>query len=105
MENPYRASRKANVVCALEWMANEPAMFLMAYPSVNGLGFCIPLSRLPKYFDERDRALPGLAEVARQAALRIGLDTTGPTVNLICDVVTYNVADLRSMPKAPPEPH
>lgn len=113
MENPYRASRKGNIVCALEWapvLRNgvpdyERSLFLMAYPSVGGKGFVIPISRVTLYVNEDGTAKPGLSEVARKAALRLGLDTTVHTINLICDVVMFNVPDLRAMPIAPPVPN
>lgn len=113
MENPYRASRKGKIVCALEWapvLRNgvpdyERAVFLMAYPSVGGKGFVIPISRVALYVNEDGTAKPGLSEVARKAALRLGLDTTVHTINQICDLVMFNVPDLRSMPVAPPKPH
>lgn len=107
---PYRANRKGNVVCALEWAPMgkflEPAMFLLTYPKVmGGKGYVIPISRIGLYVDDRGLATPALPKVARNAALRMGLDITGPTINLVCDVVMASVEDLRSMPKSPPAPH
>lgn len=112
LQEPYRASRKANVVCALEWCPMkdrktlERAMFLLTYPHVSGgAGYVIPISRVALIVDKDGTAKPGLAEAARKAALRLGLDTTGPTINLVCDVIMANVADLYAMPEAPPKPH
>lgn len=109
---PYSANRKANIVCALEWAPVgmmhfvEPAMFLMAYPPVlGGRGYVIPLSRLDRYVGAFGAPLPALTEVARKAALRMGLDDTVHTINLVCDVVMANVEGLRSMPNQPPAPH
>jgi hypothetical protein len=102
LENPYRASKKGNIVCALDWMNGEPAMFLMAYPAVGGKGYCIPRSRISLYASESGAPLPALPKVAHQVALRLGLDTTEPTLNLICDVVMFNVPDLKNMPKTRP---
>ena len=112
LQEPYRASRKANVVCALEWCPMkdrktlERAIFLLTYPHVNGgKGYVIPISRLALIVNEDGTAKPGLSEVARRAALRLGLDTTWPTINLVCDVIMANVADLYAMPHSPPKPH
>lgn len=112
LQNPYRAFRKANIVCAFEWAPMqaghlEPAMFLTTYPHVpGGKGFVIPLSRLPLYVDdEAGTATPRLAEVARKAALRLGLDETAPTISLLCDVILLGVPDLCAMPSQPPAPH
>lgn len=105
LDNPYRVTKKANVVCALEWLRGEPAMFLMAYPTVTGSGYIIQLSRFKDLVSDAGLALPRLTATARGAALRLGLDDTGPTISLITDVILANVPDLRAMPKEPPKPH
>lgn len=106
LQEPYRLTRKANVVCALEWLKGEPCMFLLTYPRIEGgKGYAIPLSRIPLYVTDTGVTLPRFTDMTRYAALRMGLDDTGPTLTLLSDVILANIADLRAMPKSPPKPH
>lgn len=105
LHNPWRAMQKGNIACALAWLDNGPAMFLMPYPpKMARRGYVLPLSQLDKYVNADGTARITLTPLVHTAALQMGLDTTMPTLNLISDVVMLNVADLKSMPRTRPEP-
>jgi hypothetical protein len=103
LKNPWRCTRKGNIVCALDWANGEPAMFLMPYPKVEGgRGYVIPLSRAGALVTEAGTATPTLTATATRAARHMGLDETVHTVNLISDVIVGNVEAIRAMPLTRP---
>lgn len=95
--------RKGHLTSFMSWAKGEPVLVIYPHLNKRARGFAIPRSRIPLYVTETGDPTPTLIAKATEAAKQMGLDTTTMTVNLIVDIVIFNVADLRAMPDSPPK--
>lgn len=98
----WKIFKKGNIVCAMHWVNNEPAIVLFPHPKPMGAaGYIICLSAAHKYVNSDGYPTPYMIQASATAAQVMGLDITKMTISLIADVITEHIEDLVKMPPEP----